>query len=210
MFDQGENVGQFAGPRDLGHLKEFIKQYVKEEPLSTSISSSTIQTSTTPPSLPPIKRPPPPVVNPTGEVLSLDRDLFTATLSRGPAFIKFFAPWCSHCKRLIPVWRQLARHMKNKLVIAEVNCEDNASFCKSQNIEGYPTLIYFNKGGAKSEYNGGRKLEQLKAFSEKAAYAYVLSLSDITSSFVCANDITEECIRLRSPMIWKVLLPRKT
>ena len=63
--------------------------------------------------------------------------------------------------------------MTNKLTIAEVNCDDNASLCKSQNIQGYPTLAFFDGNGGKSEYNGGRKLEQLKTFSEKASAVYV-------------------------------------
>jgi thioredoxin domain-containing protein 5 len=170
MFDRGKIVGQYKGSRELDRLKKFIKQYVQEEPQTTA------------PTSPSIKRPP--VVNPTGEVLSLDRDLFTTTtLSNGPAFIKFFAPWCGHCKKLAPIWKQLARHMKNKLTIAEVNCDDNASLCKSQSIEGYPTLIFFDSNGVKSEYNGGRKLDQLKAFSEKAAAAYVSVV--IHSLLVC-------------------------
>ena len=173
MFDQGKIVGQFTGSRELDLIKKFIKQYVKETPLLTSIASSTTTSS----SIKPSPSPPPPVASPAGEVLSLDRDLFTATLSEGPVFVKFFAPWCGHCKKLAPIWKQLARHMKNKLTIAEVNCDENSSLCKSQSIEGYPTLIYFDKDGLKSEYNGGRKLDQLKAFSEKAATAYVLSVA---------------------------------
>ena len=172
MFEHGKIVGQFKGARELDRLKTFIKQYVKEEP----------QTSTA------IKQPPPPpVVNPTGEVLSLDHDLFTTTLSKGPAFIKFFAPWCGHCKKLAPIWKQLARHMKNKLTIAEVNCDENASLCKSQGLEGYPTLLFFDSNGVKSEYNSGRKLDQLKAFSEKAASAYV-SIVIFPPGSLSAND----------------------
>jgi thioredoxin domain-containing protein 5 len=59
--------------------------------------------------------------------------------------------------------------MKDKLTIAEVNYDDNASLCKSQSIEGYPTIIFFDGNRVKSEYNGGR----MKAFSVKAAAAYV-------------------------------------
>lgn len=184
MFDQGQIVGRFKGARELDNLKKFMKQYVKEEPLSVSASSSTIQTSTASSTLSSIEKRPPPLVNPTGEVLSLDRDLFTTTLLQGPAFIKFFAPWCGHCKKLAPIWKQLARHMKNKLIIAEVNCDENTSLCKSQNIEGYPTLVYFDSNRVKSEYHGGRKFEQLKTFSERAAVAYVLSVA-ISFSFVC-------------------------
>ncbi|KAF8815825.1 protein disulfide isomerase [Phlegmacium glaucopus] len=178
MFDQGKVVGQFEGSRELDDLKKFMKQYVKEETkqLSASSTVSTIQTSTTPPTSPPIKQPPPPPVNPTGEVLVLDRDLLRDTLLKGPAFVKFFAPWCGHCKKLAPVWKLLARHMQNRLTIAEVNCDDHSSFCKSQNIEGYPTLFYFDNNGVKSEYTGGRRIPQLMAFAEKAASAGVLTL----------------------------------
>lgn len=58
--------------------------------------------------------------------------------------------------------------MQNKLNIAEVNCEDHAALCKTQDITGFPMLIYYSNG-AKSEYTGSRKLDKLKEFTEKAS-----------------------------------------
>jgi thioredoxin domain-containing protein 5 len=72
---------------------------------------------------------------------------------------------------LAPVWKQLARHMQNKLTIAQVNCDDHGALCKSYEVQGYPSLLYLGEGGLTSVYNGGRKLDQLKAFSEKASAA---------------------------------------
>ena len=186
MFDDGKIVGQFKGVRELDRLKNFIKKFVKEEPETpTAPITSAIKRPITPP---PPPAPPRPLLNPTGEVLSLDRDLFTTTLSKGPAFIKFYAPWCGHCKKLAPIWKQLARHMKNTLTIAEVNCDENAALCKSQSIEGYPTLIFYDGKGFKSEYNGGRKLEQLKTFSERASSAYVFWCKHFLFVFMSPND----------------------
>jgi thioredoxin domain-containing protein 5 len=108
------------------------------------------------------------VANPIGQVLELSRESFATTRSTGPMFVKFFAPWCGHCKKLAPTWKQLARHMQNKLTIAEVNCDVHGSLCKSHNVEGYPTLLYFPEDGPGIEYNGGRGVEQLKLFAENA------------------------------------------
>ena len=33
-----------------------------------------------------------------GEVLALTAESFEYALSRGHTFVKFYAPWCTHCK----------------------------------------------------------------------------------------------------------------
>jgi thioredoxin domain-containing protein 5 len=86
-------------------------------------------------------------------------------------FVKFFAPWCGHCKKLAPSWKQLARHMQSKLTIAEVNCDEHGALCKTHNIQAYPTLLYFPAEGQSIEYTGGRKIDQLKIFAENATAA---------------------------------------
>jgi thiol-disulfide isomerase/thioredoxin len=62
-----------------------------------------------------------------------------------PWFIKFYAPWCSHCKKLAPVWTEFHQDYKDKVNVAKVDCTDEASkpLCKKYEIQGYPTLIFF-------------------------------------------------------------------
>jgi thiol-disulfide isomerase/thioredoxin len=47
------------------------------------------------------------------------------TESKAPWFIKFYAPWCGHCKHLNPIWEKLAKRLNGKVRLGEVNCEDN-------------------------------------------------------------------------------------
>ncbi|EDR04936.1 protein disulfide isomerase [Laccaria bicolor S238N-H82] len=172
MYDAGKQIEEYNGNRDLDDLKTFIKRFVKETPPVSK-----------PPTVvrPPAAAAPKPKtpLNVDGEVLGLSDEIFSSTLDQGPAFVKFFAPWCGHCKKLAPLWKKLARHMKDKVTIAEVNCDDHSALCKSQDIKGYPTLIFFSNGG-RSEYNGGRKLDQLKEFTEKASEDVVQPLEKPT------------------------------
>lgn len=82
----------------------------------------------------------------------------------GRWFVKFYAPvcssfyfshlqWCGHCKKLAPVWEELADMVEGELNIAEVpmnsefllqvDATENDVLSKLYNIEGFPTLFYF-------------------------------------------------------------------
>ncbi|TFK64723.1 protein disulfide isomerase [Pluteus cervinus] len=164
LFKDGQLVEHYKGRRDLDILTAFLtKQVAPFEPPHQESSTPEPEVVA-------------PLVNTDGNVLVLNEENFQATLEAGPAFVKYYAPWCGHCKKLAPTWKQLAKHMQDKLVIAEVDCEDEKGICSSQGIKGYPSLYYYGAAGVMSEYTGGRKLEQLLAFSEKASASGTIAI----------------------------------
>ncbi|KIY69040.1 thioredoxin-domain-containing protein [Cylindrobasidium torrendii FP15055 ss-10] len=154
MYKDGEFVEKFSGARELESLVKFIKRYAPEAP-QAAVTPEPVVASYIP--------------NPDGLVRVLNENTFASTIAEGPAFVKFYAPWCGHCKKLAPKWKDLARQLQGKLTIAEVNCDDNKALCKTENIEGFPTLVYYSPGGSKTDYSGSRQLDALKAFAEKAS-----------------------------------------
>ena len=67
-----------------------------------------------------------------------------------PWFIKFFAPWCGHCKKLAPVWEELHEKHGNDFNVAKVDCTDESArpLCNQFGLRGYPTLIFLKEGKA--------------------------------------------------------------
>ncbi|XP_055390111.1 thioredoxin domain-containing protein 5 [Condylostylus longicornis] len=101
------------------------------------------------------------------KVVKLGYDNFEKSLKSNNYFVDFFAPWCGHCKRLTPIWEELANeknHPSSNLVVAEVDCTNEQELCADQSIKGYPTIILFKKGEAPIRYLGHRDMESMKSF----------------------------------------------
>ncbi|KAK3051171.1 hypothetical protein LTR09_007567 [Extremus antarcticus] len=107
--------------------------------------------------------------NPNGKSVALTAENFQrmVTMTHDPWFIKFYAPWCSHCKAMAPNWQGMARQMKDQLNIGEVNCDIEKRLCKDVKARAFPTMLFF-RGGERIEFDGLRGLGDLIDYANKA------------------------------------------
>ncbi|XP_054159042.1 thioredoxin domain-containing protein 5-like [Oppia nitens] len=98
--------------------------------------------------------------------LIINEDNFGKIIKKDITFIKYWVPWCSHCKQLRPVWHQLSTKMfaNNAITIASVDCSQHESLCNKQQVEGYPTLFVYKDNQKITEYDGIRDLEHIYDF----------------------------------------------
>lgn len=104
-----------------------------------------------------------------GKLVELTEDNFAKHVSSGNHFVKFYAPWCSHCQRLAPTWEQLAKTLQNvpDVSIAKIDCTVYRPICQDFEVKGYPTLLWIEDGKKIEKYSGARGHDELQAYVKK-------------------------------------------
>lgn len=115
--------------------------------------------------------------------LELSPSNFDELTAGKTVFIKFYAPYCGHCQKLAPVWKDFAANFTSPVsLIAEVDCSKNAEnekWCaKHFGILGFPTLLYgdpSHEGSFLTEYNGNKDFASLMSFANETLTKQVCS-----------------------------------
>ena len=88
----------------------------------------------------------------------------------GRWFIKFFVPWCPHCKKLAPEWIEMSNKVTDQVRVGEFNCTADVDFCIDHGIDGFPTILYGEEGVGWVEYGGPHKAADLLKYIEEEQY----------------------------------------
>jgi len=76
-----------------------------------------------------------------GDVVVLTKDNFEQVRNGDKWLIEFYAPWCGHCKQLIPTWKQLATEAKKKnFHVAKIDAATENEIAKEFDVTGFPTI----------------------------------------------------------------------
>jgi protein disulfide-isomerase-like protein len=90
----------------------------------------------------------------------------------GKTLALFYAPWCGHCKKVMPVWDRLDEtHRANglgEITVVKVNCDEQKDMAKKHSVGGFPTIKLLPQGinvpDQSVEYQGDRSYDSLVKF----------------------------------------------
>ena len=81
--------------------------------------------------------------------------------------VEAYAPWCGHCKKLEPIYKELAEKLAGEtdLVLAKMDATENEH--PLMPVSGFPTLRLFKPGNRTPvDYSGDRSLKDLTKYLE--------------------------------------------
>lgn len=91
--------------------------------------------------------------------------------------VDFYAPWCGPCKRLSPMLDRLAAPHTPRVKFVKINVDEAAVLARRFDIQGIPTLLFFQAGKAVDRIVGLPAEAELKARLEALAKAQVAEKS---------------------------------
>jgi protein disulfide-isomerase A1 len=93
--------------------------------------------------------------------------------------VEFYAPWCGHCKQLVPIWDKLGEKYKDHKSIVIAKIDSTANELEDIKVQGFPTIKLIKKGSNEIvDYNGERTLDGFVKFLEGGAEAEAASPKD--------------------------------
>ena len=93
-----------------------------------------------------------------GTGANFDSEVFD---SPGLVLVFYWAPWCAHCRGMMPAIQELARSMAGRLKVIMVNTEKEISLARRFDVMSLPRLALYRGGQQVNELNGAVSRAQL-------------------------------------------------
>lgn len=75
--------------------------------------------------------------------------------------VEFYADWCPHCQRMMPVVREAAGELGGRCKVYQFEIDANRELAEENEVESIPTFIIYRDGQEQWRYSGELTLRQL-------------------------------------------------
>lgn len=170
ILNPQDNMRKYTFPGDVKGLKlDEVKQFVqdfKEKKLVAALKSQEI-----------------PETNDEPVKILVGKNFKDFVGKDSDVLVEFYAPWCGHCKKLAPLYDELATELKEvkNLVIAKMDSTVNE--VEGIDIRGYPTIKFFPAGSDKGiDYEGDRDVAGFKKYLSEKSTTYKKHLESASAA----------------------------
>ncbi len=81
--------------------------------------------------------------------------------------VEFFASWCPHCKRMMPIVAQIKELLSDEIDVYQFDIDENQKLADQEKVESIPTFIVYKNGKEMWRESGEMPAEVLLANVQK-------------------------------------------
>ena len=105
-------------------------------------------------------------------VIDVSTDTFMADVIEAskdkPIIVDFWAPWCEPCKQLTPLLENAVKDQKEKIILANIDIDQNQDIAAQLRIQSIPTVYTFFEGKVADGFQGVKTNSEILEFVKKS------------------------------------------
>jgi len=97
-------------------------------------------------------------------IIEITKENFNQEVLRSnlPVLVDFWGPRCIPCKRLMPIFEELAADYAGRVKFCKINTAENRSLTQQFNVMSIPTLHFYKAGTIRDTVRGLVSREELE------------------------------------------------
>lgn len=97
----------------------------------------------------------------------MENELKNLLNSKGVVLVEFFATWCPHCQRMMPIVADVKEKLGDKAKVVQLDIDKNQALADELDVEGVPTFIVYKDDKEEDRTSGEMPESELLKFVEQ-------------------------------------------